>query len=219
MSDVTKEKEYAMERHLMVKHQIEFRGVKDKTLLSILEKIPRHLFVLPEYLPYAYSDQALPSICGQTISQPYIVAKMTELLKLEKCDKVLEIGTGTGYQTAVLAELAGEVYTMEIVEELYETAKKHTYMQQYKNVHFTLGDGYQGHKEAAPYDAIIVTAAPSSFPEELVQQLAPGGRMVVPVGDYIQTLYLVIKNPDNEIKVVPIIAVQFVPMVRKRDKK
>lgn len=219
MQDEAKDKEYALERHLMIKEQIEFRGIRDKALLSVLEKIPRHFFVLPEYWPYAYSDQALPSICGQTISQPYIVAKMTELLKLRKSDKVLEIGTGTGYQTTILAELAGEVYTMEIVEELYESARKHPYMKHYKNIHFIHGDGYQGHTEAAPYDAIIVTAAPSEFPEELIRQLAVDGRMVIPVGDYIQTLYLVIKQPDNEVRITPILGVQFVPMVRKRNRK
>jgi protein-L-isoaspartate(D-aspartate) O-methyltransferase len=117
------------ERHLMIKEQIEFRGIKNKALLCALEKIPRHLFVPSEFREYAYSDQALPSYCGQTISQPYIVAKMTELLSLKKTDRVLEIGTGTGYQTAILAELAGEVYTMEIIPELYEIAKANSVIQ------------------------------------------------------------------------------------------
>lgn len=204
------------ERHLMIKEQIEFRGIRNKALLSALEKIPRHLFVPLEFREYAYSDQALPSYCGQTISQPYIVAKMTELLSLKKTDKVLEIGTGTGYQTAILAELAGEVYTMEIIPELYEIAKANPVIQMYNNIHFILDDGYNGYEEEAPFNAIIVTAAPPYIPEILIEQLSPGGKMVIPVGVYEQTLYLLTKDINRKVIMFPLIGVQFVPMKRKR---
>lgn len=215
MSVEDNERQLDNERHLMIMQQIEFRGVKDKVLLAALEKIPRHLFVPFEYREYAYSDQALPSYCGQTISQPYIVAKMTELLSLNKSHKVLEIGTGTGYQTAILAELAAEVYTIEIIPELHAIAQANPIIQKYSNIHFILGNGYQGYQTAAPFDAIIVTAAPPYIPEILTEQLAPGGRMVIPVGVYEQILYLLTKSLNEEIDMFPIIGVQFVPMIRK----
>jgi len=215
MSLENNEKRLDQERHLMVYEQIEFRGIRNKALLSVIEKVPRHLFVPVEYREYAYSDQALPSYCDQTISQPYIVAKMTELLMLKKSHKVLEIGTGTGYQTAILAELAGEVYTMEIIPELYHRAKDNPAIQMYNNIHFILGNGYNGYEEAAPFDAIIVTAAPPYAPEKLIEQLLPGGRMVIPIGVYEQTLYLFTKDLNNEIVITPVICVQFVPMIKK----
>lgn len=200
------------ERHRMVKDQIEARGIKDRALLAVLRKIPRHLFVPGSLQSYAYADKALPTTCGQSISQPYIVAKMTEMLYLSKRHKVLEIGTGTGYQTAVLAELAAEVYTMEIIPEMYETAKANPVLKNYYNVHFIEGNGYEGYLPAAPYDAVIVTAAPPQVPKELINQLSPGGRMVVPVGDFIQELQLIIKDVDNTVKILPILGVSFVPM-------
>ncbi|WP_321519247.1 protein-L-isoaspartate(D-aspartate) O-methyltransferase [uncultured Bacteroides sp.] len=203
------------ERHAMIKEQIEFRGIKNRALLVALEKIPRHLFVPLEFRQYAYSDQALPSYCGQTISQPYIVAKMTELLSLKKTDKVLEIGTGTGYQTAILAELAGTIYTMEIIPELHDIAKVNPVIQKYNNIHFILGNGYKGYQEAAPFNAIIVTAAPPYIPEMLVEQLSPGGRMVIPVGVYEQTLYLLTKDINGKVMMYPLLGVQFVPMIKK----
>ncbi len=209
------EKRFDHERYLMVYEQIEFRGIRNKALLCSLKKVPRHLFVPMEYREYAYSDQALPSYCGQTISQPYIVAKMTELLMLNKSHKVLEIGTGTGYQTAILAELAGEVYTIEIIPELYERAKNNPAIEMYDNIHFILGNGYNGYEEAAFFDAIIVTAAPPYIPERLVNQLLPGGRMVIPVGVYEQTLYILTKDLNNEVEITPVIGVQFVPMIKK----
>ncbi len=217
MSAEDDEKLLEKERHMMVEDQIESRGVKGKALLTALKKIPRHLFVPADFREYAYSDQALPSYCGQTISQPYIVGIMTEMLSLDKSNKVLEIGTGTGYQTTILAELANEVYTMEIIPELHEIAKNNPVVQRYKNIKFILGDGYKGYEAAAPYDAIIVTAAPPYVPEALTNQLAPGGRMVIPVGAYEQTLYLVTKDLDDKISMKPLLWVQFVPMIKKKD--
>jgi protein-L-isoaspartate(D-aspartate) O-methyltransferase len=209
------EKLFEKERRMMVEDQIESRGVKDKALLTAMKKIPRHLFVPADFREYAYSDQALPSYCGQTISQPYIVAIMTEMLSLDKSNKVLEIGTGTGYQTTILAELANEVYTMEIIPELHDIAKNNPVVLNYMNIKFILGDGYKGYEAAAPYDAIIVTAAPPYVPEALTNQLAPGGRMVIPVGVYKQTLYLVTKDLDGKINIKPHLWVQFVPMIKK----
>jgi len=217
MSAENDEKLFEKDRRCMVEDQIESRGVKGKALLTALKKIPRHLFVPADFREYAYSDQALPSYCGQTISQPYIVGIMTEILSLEKSNKVLEIGTGTGYQTTILAELANEVYTMEIIPELHEIAKNNPVVQNYKNIKFILGDGYKGYEAAAPYDAIIVTAAPPYVPEALTNQLAPGGRMVIPVGAYEQTLYLVTKDLDGKINMKPLLWVQFVPMIKKKD--
>ena len=217
MSAEDDEKLLEKERRSMVEDQIESRGVKGKALLTAMKKIPRHLFVPGDFREYAYSDQALPSYCGQTISQPYIVGIMTEMLSLDKSSKVLEIGTGTGYQTTILAELANEVYTMEIIPELHELAKNNPVVQNYKNIKFILGDGYKGYEAAAPYDAIIVTAAPPYVPEALTNQLAPGGRMVIPVGVYEQTLYLVTKDLDGKINMKPLLWVQFVPMIKKKD--
>ncbi|MHB9054591.1 MAG: protein-L-isoaspartate(D-aspartate) O-methyltransferase [Paludibacteraceae bacterium] len=202
----------ARERRRMVKEHIVARGIKDRALLAVLRKIPRHLFVPGSLQSYAYADKALPASCGQSISQPFIVAKMTELLHLSKRHKVLEIGTGTGYQTAILAELSEEVYTMEIIPEMYETAKSNPVLKNYHNVHFIKGNGYAGYPPAAPYDAVIVTAAPSQVPKELVNQLSPGGRMVVPVGDFIQELQLITKEADNTVNIFPILGVSFVPM-------
>jgi protein-L-isoaspartate(D-aspartate) O-methyltransferase len=215
MSAEDDEKLFEKERRMMVEDQIESRGVKDKALLTAMKKIPRHLFVPADFREYAYSDQALPSYCGQTISQPYIVAIMTEMLSLDKSNKVLEIGTGTGYQTTILAELANEVYTMEIIPELHDIAKNNPVVLNYMNIKFILGDGYKGYEAAAPYDAIIVTAAPPYVPEALTNQLAPGGRMVIPVGVYKQTLYLVTKDLDGKINIKPHLWVQFVPMIKK----
>lgn len=203
------------ERHRMVKEQIEARGIKDRELLDVLRKIPRHLFVPPGLQQYAYSDKALATNFGQTISQPFIVARMTELLHLNKNHKVLEIGTGTGYQTVILAELVAEVYTMEIIPELHDTAKSNPVVNEYGNIHFIEGNGYDGYPPAAPYDAVIVTAAPAHLPGELVNQLAPGGRMVIPVGDNVQELQLVIKDENNAITITSILGVRFVPMTGK----
>ena len=202
-------------RHLMVKFQLESRGITDKALLAALEKVRRHLFVSEVYRTFAYEDMALSAACGQTISQPYIVARMTELLHLTRNHRVLEIGTGTGYQTAILAELAGEVYTMEIIPELHESTKSNPEVNGYANITFIAGNGYLGYPPAAPFDAIIVTAAPHFIPEELVRHLAAGGRMVIPGGEERQELKLIIKNEKGESDIFPILGVRFVRMTGK----
>ena len=198
----------------MVREQIEARGIRNKPLLDVLLKVPRHLFVPLEIRHLAYTDHALLSYCGQTISQPYIVAKMTELLNLKPTHKVLEIGTGTGYQTAILAELASEVYTMEVIKSLSDQAQENLAPYHYDNIHFICGNGYHGYPKAAPYDAIIVTAAPPHVPDKLIEQLAPEGRMVIPVGSSYQILYLITKNEEGVVTEDPVFSVVFVPMVR-----
>jgi protein-L-isoaspartate(D-aspartate) O-methyltransferase len=198
-------------REKMVETQIKARGVKDPRVLSALRKVERDRFVPEEYLNSAYSDQPLPIGEGQTISQPYIVALMTELLDLKGDEKVLEIGTGSGYQAAILAELAKEVYTIEIVESLASMANKRLLALGYQNIKVKVGDGYVGWPEAAPFDAIIVTAAPDHIPKPLLDQLKEGGRMVVPVGTYAQELKKIVKR-SGKIEATDIIPVVFVPM-------
>ena len=175
--------EFEQERLEMVETTIEARGVTDEGVLEAMRTVPRHLFVLPDYVDIAYGDYPLPIDYGQTISQPYIVAWMTELLELKPGEKVLEIGTGSGYQAAVLAELEGvEVYTIEIVPELAEIAANRLEELGYSDVDIKQGDGYYGWPENAPFDAIIVTAAPNHLPAPLVEQLTEGGRLVIPIG-------------------------------------
>ena len=198
-------------REKMVETQIKARGVKDPRVLSALRKVERDRFVPEEYLNSAYADQPLPIGEGQTISQPYIVALMTELLALKGDEKVLEIGTGSGYQAAILAELAKEVYTIEIVESLASMANKRLLGLGYKNIKVKVGDGYLGWPEAAPFDAIIVTAAPDHIPKPLIEQLKEGGRMVVPVGTYAQELKKIVKR-SGKIETTDVIPVVFVPM-------
>jgi protein-L-isoaspartate(D-aspartate) O-methyltransferase len=198
-------------REKMVENQIKGRGVKDSRVLSAMRKVERHRFVPEEYLNSAYSDQPLPIGEGQTISQPYIVALMTELLELKGDEKVLEIGTGSGYQAAILAELAKEVYTIEIVESLASTAKKRLSELGYQNIKVRAGDGYLGWPEAALFDAIIVTAAPDHIPKPLIEQLKEGGRMVVPVGTHTQELKKIVKR-SGKVVTTDIVPVIFVPM-------
>ena len=195
----------------MVEKQIEARGVRDQAVLNAMRKVPRHLFVPADMLESAYDDTPLSIGHGQTISQPYIVALMTELLQLTSTQKVLEIGTGSGYQTAILAELVGTVYTIEIVEPLVEPTQKLLQSLGYTNVVSMYGDGYQGWPEYAPFDGIIVTAAPSLVPKPLIQQLTMGGRMVIPVGDYHQDLILLTKT-ESGLQRRNVTAVRFVPM-------
>jgi protein-L-isoaspartate(D-aspartate) O-methyltransferase len=187
------------ERQQMVWNQIRARGVSDEAVLTAMETVPRHEFVLAEYLDQAYADHPLPIGYGQTISQPFIVAWMTELLELEGDDKVLEIGTGSGYQAAVLAELTDNVYTVEIIEELEKSAEERLKKLGYTKVKVKHADGYYGWEEYAPYDAIIVTCAPDHIPQPLVQQLKDGGRMVLPVGPPggYQSLWLLMKQGDQ----------------------
>ncbi len=190
---------YTPERQRMVDTQIRARGVSDEAVLTAMETVPRHEFVLPKYLGQAYADHPLPIGYGQTISQPFIVAWMTELLELERGDKVLEIGTGSGYQAAVLAELTDNVYTVEIIEELEKSAEERLKRLGYTKVKVKHADGYYGWEEYAPYDAIIVTCAPDHIPQPLVQQLKDGGRMVLPVGPPggYQSLWLIRKQGDQ----------------------
>jgi len=203
--------EFKVMREKMVETQIKARDVKDPRVLSALLKVERHRFVPEEYVNSAYADRPLPIGEDQTISQPYIVALMTELLDLKGNEKVLEIGTGSGYQAAILAELAKEVYTVEIVESLASTAKKRLLELGYQNVKVKSGDGYLGWPEAAPFDAIIVTAAPDHIPKPLIDQLKEGGRMVVPVGTYTQELKKIVKR-SGKMETIDVIPVLFVPM-------
>ena len=199
------------ERERMVRDQIERRGVRDKRVLDAMRAVPRELFVEREDREYAFHDGPLSIGYGQTISQPYIVAYMTEMLAIGSADRVLEIGTGSGYQTAVLAELAAEVYTIEIVEELSGKAQGLLKARGYSNIHFRAGDGSLGWPEAAPFDAIMVTAAPDRTPERLIEQLAEGGRMIVPVGRVEQHLELVTRR-GGAAERRELIGVRFVPM-------
>jgi protein-L-isoaspartate(D-aspartate) O-methyltransferase len=202
---------WAGARRAMVEQQIRERGVRQPAVLDAMETVPRHLFIPADHRDQAYSDAPLPIGHSQTISQPYIVALMTELLDLDKGDKVLEIGTGSGYHAAVLSRVAGEVYTIEIIDDLARQAKATLEQLGYGNVHVRNGDGYKGWPEAAPFDAIILTAAPLKIPQPLLDQLKMGGRMVVPVGSFVQDLQLITKTPHGYEKrtVAP---VRFVPM-------
>jgi protein-L-isoaspartate(D-aspartate) O-methyltransferase len=206
--------DYDSERQRMVDEQIAARGLSDARLLQVLRAVPRHRFVPNEYRAMAYSDGPLPIGKGQTISQPYIVAYMTEALRLGRSERVLEIGTGSGYQTAVLAEVAGEVWTVELVEELSLRAQAKLGALGYGNVRFRIGDGSGGWPEAAPFDGILVTAAPTTVPEDLEGQLAPGGRMIIPVGLGAQELVLVERVADS-FRRRRLLGVRFVPLVRR----
>ncbi len=202
------------ERDRMVKEQIAARGVKDGRVLDAMRRVPRHLFVKPELVPVAYADRPLPIGEGQTISQPYIVGLMTEQLRPRREDLVLEVGTGSGYQAAVLSLLVAKVYSIELIPQLAETATARLKQLGYSNVEVRQGDGYKGWREHAPYDGIIVTAAPERIPEELFRQLRPGGRMLIPVGDYAwQELKIVEKDQNGRMQVRSIAPVAFVPMV------
>lgn len=206
-----------MLRESMVQHQIAARHIRDTRVLDVMRRVPRHWFVLPEYQDMAYDDGPLPIGCGQTISQPYIVALMTEQLQLQGHEKVLEIGTGSGYQTAILAELAREVYTIELEPLLLERARQILVDEMgYRNIYFRQGDGYEGWPEVAPFDAIMVTAAPPEIPSPLLEQLQVGGRMVIPVGIWDQDLKLIIKRGDRaeDVEVQSITPVRFVPLRR-----
>lgn len=209
---------YAVEREQMVAQQIESRGVSDKLVLKAMRKTPRHEFVPEDMKRYAYMDNPQPIGEKQTISQPYIVALMTELLELKGGEKVLEIGTGSGYQAAVLAEIAGEVYTIEIIESLAKSAEERLQRMGYENVTVKWGDGYQGWEEHAPFDHVIVTAAPDHVPQPLVDQLKVGGTMVIPVGDYFQELKLLTKT-ESGVEEKSIIPVRFVPMTGEAQQK
>ena len=188
-------------------------GIKNKKILEAFKVFPRELFIPNDVKAYAYENSPLPIGHSQTISQPFIVAYMTEKLNIEENDRILEIGTGSGFQTAVLSYLAKEVYTVERIEELYKSTKKRFEDLNIGNVRFKLGDGKEGWAEYSPYDKIIVTAAAKEMPEALIKQLNPkGGIAIAPLGDYIQYLYLIKRNGD-EIKKIRDIAVSFVPLI------
>jgi protein-L-isoaspartate(D-aspartate) O-methyltransferase len=197
----------------MVQNQIENRGVIDPEVLAAMKAVPRHEFVPDEYLDQAYADHPLPIGHGQTISQPYIVALMTESLQLEPGQRVLEIGTGSGYQAAVLAEMNVEAYTIEIIPELVEAARTLLDDLGYANVVVLQADGYFGWEEHAPFDAIIVTAAPDHLPQPLANQLAEGGRLIVPIGPIgaVQTLWL-FEKIEGELQATNLGGVRFVPL-------
>ncbi len=199
----------------MVEQQLIPRGITDSAVLAVMATTPRHLFVPPELQPFAYADQPLPIGYGQTISQPYIVALMTQLLELTGKEKVLEIGTGSGYQAAILAPLADTVFTIEIIEPLCHQARHRLSSLGYTNVIVICGDGYQGLPQYAPYDRIIVTAAPPQIPPPLLQQLKAGGILVIPVGTTIQTLVRVRRINDSTYRSEEIIPVRFVPLIRQ----
>jgi protein-L-isoaspartate(D-aspartate) O-methyltransferase len=195
----------------MVNEQIIARGVHDPLVLEAVNKVDRSRFVLPGYELQAFMDGPLPIGEGQTISQPYIVALMTELARIGPDSRVLEIGTGSGYQTAVLAEIARDVYTIEIIDLLAERAKDILCSLGYSNIHFRKGDGYEGWPDAAPFDAILVTAAAIHAPKPLVDQLTIGGRLVIPVGGFYQSLQVITKTPSG-IQNESVVPVRFVPM-------
>jgi protein-L-isoaspartate(D-aspartate) O-methyltransferase len=211
--------DFREKRAAMVRDQIRLRGVRDEKVLAAMMKVERHRFVPASYRAEAYEDYPLPVGEGQTISQPYIVAFMTEALKLEQKDKVLEIGTGSGYQAAILAEICDSVFTVEIYSSLGLSASQLLGELGYANVFVRIGDGYQGWEEHAPFDAIIVTCSPSHVPEKLEAQLAEGGRMIIPVGgSYTQELVLLEKK-DGRLKQKNVLPVRFVPMIDENGEK
>ncbi len=210
--------EFERERNSMVRTQIQARGISDRATLNAMRTVPRHLYVPYAQRRNAYQDRPLPIGYGQTISQPYIVAYMTEIVRPKPDDIMLEIGTGSGYQAAVLAEIIDQVYTIEIVSPLGEQAKRKLEAQ-YGNVHVKIGDGYHGWAEHGPYDAIVVTAAAEYIPPPLVEQLKEGGRMIIPVGSpfQVQQLMLVEKKQDGGITTRSLMPVRFVPFERERE--
>ena len=211
------EDDFVTDREEMVVSQIEARGVTNADVLQAMRSVPRHEFVLNKYLSRAYTDQPLPINHGQTISQPYIVALMSEMLEIKAGERVLEIGTGSGYQAAVLAEIGVEVYSVEIIPELAEEAQERLNQLGYTKLQTLTADGYFGWEEHAPFDAIIVTAAPDHLPQPLANQLAEGGRLVIPIGPVgaFQTLWLFNKI-DGELQATNMGGVRFVPLTGER---
>ncbi len=212
------EAEYDEARRLMVEEHLRSRDIEDPRVLEAMGRVPRHLFVPGALRFQAYADHPLPIGNGQTISQPYIVALMTQLAEVEPDDVVLEVGTGSGYQAAVLSEIVREVYTIEIVPDLADTAKARLSDLGYRDVTVRTGDGYLGWKEKGPFDAILVTAAATEVPPPLVEQLAPGGVLVIPVGSQaqVQSLLRIEKTEDGRTVTREVLPVVFVPLVRER---
>ncbi|MBN2476965.1 MAG: protein-L-isoaspartate(D-aspartate) O-methyltransferase [Pirellulales bacterium] len=203
----------------MVEHDLRGRDIKDPRVLEVMGRVPRHRFVPERLQKSAYADNPLPIGHGQTISQPYIVALMTQLVRPKAEGRALDIGTGSGYQAAVLAELCKDVYSIEIVKPLAEEAKQQLKDLGYKNVTVRHGDGYRGWPEHAPFDVIIVAAAPDHVPQPLVDQLAPGGRLVIPVGDRWQSLVMIERQKDGGLRRETIAGVMFVPMTGEAEEK
>jgi protein-L-isoaspartate(D-aspartate) O-methyltransferase len=209
--------DYTKMREEMVKTQIENRGIKDSATLAAMRKVPRHSFVSSNQAANAYDDNPLPIGYGQTISQPYIVAYMTEIVKPKPGQKVLEIGTGSGYQAAILAGIVNKVYTVEIIEELGKQASTRLKNLNYKNVEVKIADGYHGWKEYAPYDAIVVTAAAEYIPPPLKEQLKDSGRMIIPVGSpYMTQQLMLIEKTGNKYRSTSLMPVRFVPFKRSQ---
>jgi protein-L-isoaspartate(D-aspartate) O-methyltransferase len=206
------EADFVSQRDIMVEVQIRARGVYDEKVLTAMRKVPRHLFVPDELKPFAYGDEPLPIGEGQTISQPYIVAYMTQVLQLSEGDRILEVGTGSGYQTAVLAEIVREVFTIELLSVLSDRARTLLEALGYRNIRLKAGDGTLGWEENAPFDAIMVTAAAPAVPKRLQEQLGPKGRMIIPVGAGFQELFLVTRERGGFRK-KKLLPVRFVPLV------
>ena len=202
----------AESRRQMVQRQLAARDITDQRVLDAMRRVPRHLFVPEASRASAYTDGPLPIGHGQTISQPYIVALMTQLVQPDESDIALDVGTGSGYQAAVLSRLCKRVYSIEIVEPLAKEARGRLEKLGYENVTVRHGNGYRGWPEQAPFDVIIVAAAPEKIPEALIEQLKPGGRLVIPVGTYSQNLMLVEKRPDGSVRERKVVPVAFVPM-------
>ena len=211
--------DFAVEHERMVQQQLRTRGIKDERVLAALAKVPREEFVPQDSRAASYEDGPLPIGYDQTISQPFIVGFMTEALRPQPTHRVLEIGTGSGYQAAILAELVAEVYSIEIIEALAKTAEATLQRLGYKNVHVKAGDGYKGWPEHAPFDSIIVTCAPERVPQPLIDQLKEGGRMIIPVGaKFAQELYLLEKK-DGRLEQSAVLPVRFVPMAGEGEEK
>ena len=211
--------DFQKQRLAMVKDQIMERGIKDRSVIEAMMAVPRHKFVSDNYLNRAYNDSPLPIGYGQTISQPYIVAYMTEILNLNKNSRVLEVGTGSGYQAAILSPIVKQVYTIEIIPELAKSAAVRLKDLGYHNIEVAIGDGYYGWNKYAPFDAIIVTAAAGHIPPPLIEQLKNNGRMVIPVGGsfLVQNLILVTKDKDGNVTTRNLIPVRFVPLTGRHN--
>jgi protein-L-isoaspartate(D-aspartate) O-methyltransferase len=206
---------FEAEKSRMIKDHLIGRGIRDARVLKAMRNVPREEFVRERDIEISYADTPLSIECGQTISQPYIVAYMLECLDIKENHKVLEIGTGSGYEAALLSKLAREVVTIEIVEELYAEGKERLEGLGYHNIEVIKGDGYRGWEDKAPYDRIILSAAPTDIPKGLVDQLATKGKLIAPVGSVFQELMLVEKNDDRKVTVKRLLPVRFVPMVKE----
>jgi protein-L-isoaspartate(D-aspartate) O-methyltransferase len=207
------------QRHAMVEQQMEARGISDPATLGAMRAVPRHEFLPLRLREEAYGDYPLPIGHGQTISQPYIVAFMTEAIRPQPGEKILEIGAGSGYQAAVLAQMGADVYTIEIVEPLAEMARQTLERLGYKNAHVKHGDGYRGWPEHAPFDAVIVTCAPDKIPPDLIAQLKDGGRMIIPVGGGMEQELILLRKQGERIEKQSVLPVRFVPMTGEAEKE